>query len=104
MTTAHHADCIIAFRRGLDGLVYLFAPTEASQGRPRWRRTDLELYLQWTAPRGWVVADLAGTVLSRPWDVEPRDQGPLPPQGVWVSRKGDKAYVYDLAYRSAPEP
>jgi len=104
MTTTPDVECSIVFRRGLDGLVYLFAPTEPSNGRPRWRRTDLELYLQWTDPRGWVVADPTGTVLSRPWDIEPDDQGPLPPQGVWVSRKGDKAYVYDLAYRSASAP
>lgn len=104
VTTAPDAERVITFRRRLDGLVYLFSPTKPSNARPCWRRTDLALELRWTTARGWVVADQAGTVLSRPWDLEPGDQGPFPPIGVWVSRKGDKAYVYDLAYQIRSEP
>lgn len=37
-------------------------------------------------------------IYGRPWDVLPVDQGDVPPEGVWVSRKGAKAYVYDLVY------
>ncbi|CAN5252840.1 hypothetical protein BH10PSE4_BH10PSE4_03100 [soil metagenome] len=103
MTTDPAPDLPIAFRRSLDGLVYRFAPADTSHDRPRWRRTDLDLDLHWVGSHGWVVTDPAGTVLSRPWDVEPCDQGPLPPQGVWVSRKGDKAYVYELVYHRASE-
>ena len=42
------------------------------------------------------VPDEHGVVLSAPWDVDRMAQGPLPPETVWVSRKDDKAYVYDL--------
>jgi hypothetical protein len=36
---------------------------------------------------------------GRPWDVLPKDQSPdHPPQGIWVSRKNEKSYVYDLVY------
>jgi hypothetical protein len=37
-------------------------------------------------------------VLSRPWDVEKDEEALLPPSGVWVGRKGLKAYVYVLKY------
>ncbi|MEM8801694.1 MAG: hypothetical protein AAGF55_04090 [Pseudomonadota bacterium] len=37
-------------------------------------------------------------VFGRPWNLPPKDQGRAPPEGVWVSRKGAKAYVYDLVY------
>ena len=37
-------------------------------------------------------------ILGRPWDVLPSEQGDAPPEGIWVSRKGPKSYVYDLVY------
>lgn len=86
------------FRREEDGLIYRFAPAGVSEDRPIWRRTDRDLRLQWTRPTGWHVADEAGAVLSRPWEVEKERQDGLPPEGIWVSRKGAKSYVYSLAW------
>lgn len=102
MAIEDDADFTIEFRRQLDGLAYLFRPAALRDQRPCWRRTDLDLHLQWSAGHGWNVSDAAGTVLSRPWDVERDDQGSLPPEGVWVSRKEAKAYVYELVYQRAP--
>ncbi|KIW16863.1 hypothetical protein PV08_04053 [Exophiala spinifera] len=39
-----------------------------------------------------------GSLVGRVWDVPVKDQGDHPPIGVWVSRKGDKSYVYLLEY------
>lgn len=89
-------DLIFEFRRRLDGVTYRFTPAPSESGRPAWRRTASPLSLAWTPERGWTVSDEHGVVLSAPWDVDRMAQGPLPPETVWVSRKGDKAYVYDL--------
>jgi hypothetical protein len=35
----------------------------------------------------------SGEVSSRPFD-DPGD-GDLPPEGIWVSRKSDRSYVYE---------
>lgn len=91
-------DCVIECQRCGDGLVYRFAPAGTRNDRPCWRRVDLELYLEWTARRGWSINDAAGTVLGRPWDVERDEQEALPPDGIWVSRKGAKSYVYEHRY------
>lgn len=91
----------LAFHRCIDGLVYGYALAGIRQGRPCWRRTDRPLILSWTEQAGWVVSDEAGTILSRPWDVEKAAQGALPPEGIWVSRKGDKSYVYVLHHGRA---
>lgn len=88
----------IRFRREQDGLTYSFAPAGLVGDRPAWRRTDLDLVLQWHWTVGWHVADQANTILSRPWDVAKEQQDALPPLGVWVSRKGAKSYVYALEW------
>jgi hypothetical protein len=84
------------FRRRSDGVAYRFAPAPTGSGRPAWRRVDLPLSLAWTPERGWAVSDENGLVLSLPWDLDRTAQGPLPPETVWISRKDDKSYVYDL--------
>ncbi|MFT3965320.1 MAG: hypothetical protein QM690_05510 [Sphingobium sp.] len=86
----------IEFHRHAGDLTYRFERTGERNGRTSWRRTDLDLDLYWSDGSGWTVRDAAGTLLSRPWDIEKEAQGPLPPTGVWVSRKGPKSYVYDL--------
>ncbi|WP_082718582.1 MULTISPECIES: O-methyltransferase [unclassified Sphingobium] len=91
-------DRTILFRREEDGLIYRFAPAGMIEGRPIWRRTDRDLRLQWSRPMGWHVTDKAGAMLSRPWEVEKERQAGLPPEGIWVSRKGAKSYVYNLAW------
>jgi predicted O-methyltransferase YrrM len=88
----------LRFRRELDDLTYSYQPAGVVHGRPAWRRIDLDLSLQWTDRVGWHVADDAGTILSRPWDVEKEDQGSAPPAGIWISCKGRKSYVYALEW------
>ncbi len=89
-------DLAFEFRRRLDGRVYRFVPAEDRDGRRAWRRVDLPLSLAWTHERGWTVTDEDGLVLSAPWDFDKALQGALPPETIWISRKGDKSYVYEL--------
>lgn len=56
----------------------------------------MDLWVVRTVINGWVGCDAAGTVTARPWDTLLAEQGDLPPVGIWVSRKGDKAYVYEF--------
>ncbi|MFC8385989.1 hypothetical protein [Nocardia sp. NPDC057272] len=57
-------------------------------------RTDLDIWCRRLPGFGWVVCNAADEVSSRPFN-EP-GQGEIPPEGVWVSRKGERSYVYDL--------
>ena len=84
----------IRFVRRADGLTYEFVLDGEAHGHPSYKRADLELWVRRLPTFGWVVCDAAGEVSSRPFD--DAGQGELPPEGVWVSRKGDKSYVYDL--------
>lgn len=63
-------------------------------GGPCYRRVDSELCCCRLPEFGWCVVDSTGVVTSRPFD-DP-GLGELPPEGVWVSRKGAKSYVYDM--------
>lgn len=91
----------IEFQREIDGLTYSFTRDGERNGKPRWRRADLNLELHWTDNWGWVVADETGNLLSLSWEKEKGSQGDTPPDGVWVSRKGSKSYVYSLRYVGA---
>ncbi len=91
----------IELRRCLDDTTYRYEPACLRNGRPAWRRADSEIYLQWSPRSGWVICDPGGTVLGRPWDVEKDEQDMLPPAGPWVSRKGDKSFVYE--YRAVAD-
>lgn len=93
----------MTFARAIDGLVYRFLPLPAVAGRPVWQRSDRALFLRWIDRHGWVVCDGAGVMLSRPWTVEKEQQGALPPEGLWVSCKPPKAYVYHLAHHHAAQ-
>ncbi len=95
MTNLDDATFRIEFHRCLDGVVYSYKPAGVRNHRPCWRRVDLALHLHWTDRSGWIISDEAGAVLSRPWDFERDEQGPLPPEGIWVSRKHAKSYVYE---------
>jgi hypothetical protein len=89
-------------RRRVDGLVYGFTRAERPDGQPGYRRDDRDLWIVRCPRRGWIAVDPdTGAVTGRPWLVEPADQGDAPPEGVWVSSKGDKAYVYDLVHVAA---
>ncbi|QIS03929.1 hypothetical protein F5X71_17795 [Nocardia brasiliensis] len=86
-------------RRG-DGLSYEFVRDGEAHGFPAYRRVDLGIWCLRMPDFGWAVCARDGTVSSRPFD-DP-GQGELPPEGAWVSRKGDRSYVYDLSRVDAP--
>jgi hypothetical protein len=84
----------VKFVRCGDGLTYEFANEGQAHGFPSCKRVDLDVWCRRLPDFGWVVCTASGEVSSRPFD-DPR-RGDLPPEGAWVSRKGDRSYVYDL--------
>ena len=88
------------FRRRIDDVLYQFAPDGDDNGFPAWKRIDLDIRLVWRNGKGWCTVDASGTINGRPWNVEPDEQGATPFEGEWVSKKGDKSYVYDLVRRT----
>lgn len=89
----------IEMRRLSDGVVYRFLPAPAADGLPRYRRADRDIWILRDPAFGWIVWDAQDQALmARPWDVALSDQGPLPPQCDWVSRKGVNSFVYRLAF------
>lgn len=90
----------VRFVRRTDGLTYVFARDGDAHGFPSYRRVDLNLWCRRLPGFGWVVCSDSGEVFSRPFDDD--GNGELPPEGVWVSRKGDRSYVYELIRAAAP--
>ena len=90
--------CILEFRRRTDGRKYRYRPCESKNTFASWKREDLDLWLVRDQALGWVGIDAAGEVFCIPWAVPIGKQGSAPPPGVWVSRKAEKSYVYDLVY------
>ena len=91
----------IRFVRRADGLTYEFhLDAETRDGGRSYTRVDLDLFCRRMPEFGWCVVDLAGTVFSRPFD--DAGHGEYPPEGAWVSRKGDASYVYDLHRDAEP--
>jgi hypothetical protein len=89
-------------RRQSDDLVYSFVRKIDPGGAMAYQRQDLDLWIRRHPELGWVAWDEESQSCSgRPWDVAPQDQGDHPPEGVWVSRKGAKSYVYSLVYVSS---
>lgn len=88
----------LTLTRRSDNLRYCFTATGTQHGRPVFSRDDTpSLTLAWHPEWGWCTQlPRSGPLTGLPWGVLPRDQGPLPPEGPWVSRKDDKSYVYDL--------
>ncbi|MFD3702216.1 hypothetical protein ACFWUP_03655 [Nocardia sp. NPDC058658] len=84
----------VKFVRRVDGLTYEFARDGDAHGYPSYRRVDLDIWCRRLPGFGWVVCNAVGEVSSRPFD--DAGQGEIPPEGVWVSRKGARSYVYDL--------
>lgn len=86
-------------RRLADGLVYRFERSTDSVGRMGFKRSDGDYWIIWHEKLRWIAGSWGSDeVMGRPWDqlVEQTQQGP--PPGIWVSRKDDKSYVYELTY------
>lgn len=88
-------------RRQSDDLVYRFNRATDRSGRVGYQRTDGEYWIIRHEKLGWIAGAWGSdTVHGRPWDQLQTQSDMAPPEGVWVSRKGTKSYVYDLVYTS----
>jgi hypothetical protein len=85
----------LRFERRVDGMTYHFRPA----GYPAYRRDDADVWCRRVPGFGCSVCTDVGAVLARP-SADAR-QGEMPPQGMWVSAKDDRAYVYDLTMLAA---
>jgi hypothetical protein len=86
-------------RRKSDDLVYRFERKVDAQGRAGYQRSDRDLWIVRSVEWGWISTDPeTGVITGRSWETHPSQQDDHPPTGIWVSRKGDKSYVYDLVY------
>jgi hypothetical protein len=89
---------LFELRRQSDDLVYRFK--RSFDGFERQDDPNLKITYR-GSDWGWGAFDNQGVygLTGRPWDVLPKDQSPdHPPPGIWVSRKNEKSYVYDLIY------
>ncbi|MFJ9606185.1 hypothetical protein ACIRS1_07470 [Kitasatospora sp. NPDC101176] len=91
----------IEFVRRVDGLVYRFREDGTFNGRPSYRRLDLDVRCRWLPERGWCTVDADGTANS--WPLHGRSgEEEVPPRGPWRSWKAGRSYLYDL--RRLDEP
>ena len=101
MSFDRHPNIITAFelRRQLDWLVYTFTRATDERGRAGFLREDGPYWIVHHATLGWVAADFdSDEIMGRPWDQLAPQSPDAPPEGIWVSRKGAKSYVYDLVH------
>lgn len=85
----------LCFRRRADEETYRFVPAGSAHGYRAYRRIDdVGLWCRRLPDFGWSICTDAGQVLARPFARAGWDE--LPPEGMWVSAKGERAYVYDL--------
>jgi len=86
-------------RRRIDGFTYLFDRVERTDGSIGYKREDEELWINWHEDLGWVAWDGESEYIGgKSWYTLPKNQSNFPPEGIWVSMKDDKSYVYDLTY------
>lgn len=85
---------VLKLVRRADGVSYEFYRDGEFDGFPSYRRADIDVCCRRLLDFGWVVCTDSGQVLGRPFADAGR--GDLPPSGMWVSGRGDRAYVYDL--------
>jgi hypothetical protein len=86
-------------RRLSDSLVYQFDRTPLPNGQTGYKRRDQDLWITFKADLGWVAYDEElQSVMGRPWNILVQNQTDSPPEGEWVSKKGDRSYVYNLVY------
>jgi len=86
------------FRRRNDTTVYRYHPCESMNGFPAWKRENIELYVTKLDGFGWVCVDKTNTIHAIAWGISVNQISALPTAGEWVSKKGDKSYVYDVVY------
>ena len=90
------------FRRRLSTeIIYRYELVNDSKQK-LWKRTDKDLWVKFLPQIGWAGVNASDEVLSIPWSIPVANQGELPPEGKWVSCKGDKSYVYDVIFCESP--
>jgi SAM-dependent methyltransferase len=89
-------------QRKIDGLVYEFDLKERWDSVRWYCRRDQDLWIRYRSDLWWVAYDeINNEVQWIPWNTPIDKQiSQHPPEGIWVSRKWDKSYVYDLVYAS----
>lgn len=91
--------------RAVDSLIYQFDRKQTGTGQFCYKRRDADLWITYRDDLGWVAWDeTTQSVMGRPWNTLPAEQSDHPPEGEWVSKKGDKSYVYHLRYSDASTP
>ncbi len=85
--------------RQSDDLIYQFDRKLNSDGEFGYKRRDQDLWITWKYEFGWIAFDEESqSITGRAWEVMPEAQIDHPPEGIWVSKKGIKSYVYELKY------
>ena len=86
-------------RRRIDGLVYEFDRIQRHDGTVGYKRRDKDLWVNWHGELGWVAWDGESEYIGgKSWYTLPANQSNYLPEGIWVSLKNEKSYVYDLIY------
>lgn len=93
-----------SLKRLIDGLEYRFTLRSGRGKASVFSRDDNVVEIVYNQKYGWSTwqeSDGSGqpTLTGRVWEVLPQDQGDFPTEGIWVSRKGPKSYVYALEYQ-----
>ncbi|MER7844067.1 hypothetical protein ABTZ03_08955 [Kitasatospora sp. NPDC096077] len=91
----------IEFVRRVDGLTYRYRRDGEFNGRPMFKRLDLDLWCRWLPERGWCTVTVDGT--ANGWPLSGRTgEGAFPTLGPWRSWKAGKSYLYDLRGTDGP--
>lgn len=93
-----HQKVIFEFRRRFpDDVAYSFVQCGEAENKV-WKRVDMELWVKKLEKLGWACVNEENKVFALPWACPVEEQGDIPPACIWISRKLDKSYVYDLVY------
>ena len=96
----------LQLRRRSDDLIYYFVQVQRQDGSIGYLRTDTHLWIEYEPRLGWIARDPETKELTgRPWNDSRAEEQDVehPPEGEWVSKKGDKSYVYDLVFTGQDE-
>ena len=90
-------------RRQIDGLVYYFEKISGVAKGAIYERSDAAVRIHFDPHLGWISFNPTDGIMNgRVWDTPVNKQGDYPTEGMWISQKGDKSYVYKLEYENSP--
>ena len=84
----------------IDALTYTFHHTSGTGKSSIYTRSDnADVKIVFDAKFGWSTwNEETGSLTGRVWDVVQEEQRNEPTEGVWVSRKRSKSYVYQMRW------